>query len=208
SSHGKTQDGFAKPDVVAPGRKVVSTLASGSPILQDEMPDRVTPDGTHFRLSGTSMAAPVVSGMAALLLERNPSLTPDDIKAILTGSAQHYPGQPDAAGAVNAAKAMQMASAHTWKVNQPVLSLPGYNVSLGIGGALWDGSRWSVATWDGSRWTTVMWDGSRWTAAAWDGSRWTGSVWDGSRWSSTTWDGSRWSNAMWDGSRWSSADWY
>ena len=164
SSHGKTQDGFAKPDVVAPGRKVASTLASGTPVLKQEMPDRVTADGTHFRLSGTSMAAPVVGGIAALLLERNPSLKPDDIKAILTGSAQHYPGQPDQPGAVNAVKAMQMAVAHSWRPSQPVLSLPGYSASLGIGTVLWDGSRWSMASWDGSRWSTTVWNGSRWTA--------------------------------------------
>ena len=207
SSRGVTQDGIAKPDVVAPGRKVVSALATGNPILAQQYPDRITPDGKHIRLSGTSMSTPVVSGMVALLLERYPSLTPDQIKNLLMGTALAYPGEPDHAGAVNATNAMAKAPSATSASNAGQASLPGFNPAAGFGSVLWDGSRWSTATWDGSRWSSAIWDGSRWSTATWDGSRWSTATWDGSRWSTATWDGSRWSTAVWDGSRWSSTYW-
>jgi len=207
SSRGITEDGFAKPDVVAPGRKVVSALASGNPVLAQLYPTRITPDGKHIRLSGTSMSTPVVSGVVALLLERFPNLTPDQIKNVLTGSALPYPGEPDHAGAVNAVQALAKAPTATSAPNMGLAGLPGINLTTGFGSVLWDGSRWSAATWDGSRWSSTSWDGSRWSTAAWDGSRWSVGTWDGSRWSSTFWDGSRWSSAYWDGSRWSSTNW-
>src|SRR5882762_1164377 len=92
SSRGVTPvDGLAKPDVVAPGRKVVSLRSPGS-TLDLELPDRLVAGldplvPAYFRLSGTSMAAPVVSGVVALMLERTPTLTPAQVKSRLMGTA-------------------------------------------------------------------------------------------------------------------------
>ncbi len=99
SSKGPTYiDLTAKPDLVAPGNLVVSLLAPGS-TLAAEFPGNVIPTSqyttsnfassapAYFRLSGTSMATPVVSGAVALLLQSNPSLTPDTIKARLMKTA-------------------------------------------------------------------------------------------------------------------------
>ncbi|HLZ26687.1 MAG TPA: S8 family peptidase [Chloroflexota bacterium] len=207
SSRGLTQDGFAKPDVIAPGRKVTSTLASGNPVLAQEYPERITPDGRHLRMSGTSMATPVVSGTVALLLERFPNLTPDQIKNILTSSAGSYPGEPDHAGAVNALAAFTRAPSASSAPNMGVAALPGLNLATGFGSVLFDGSRWVSSTWDGSRWVSSTWDGSRWVASSWDGSGWVSSSWDGSRWVSSAWDGSRWVGSSWDGSRWVASSW-
>ena len=85
SSRGKTLfDRLSKPDLVAPGRKMVSLRAPGSE-LDALFPDRqvsvlgaTSPD--YYRLSGTSMAAPVVAGTIALMYERNPMLTIAQLK--------------------------------------------------------------------------------------------------------------------------------
>jgi len=85
SGRGSTQDGFAKPDVLAPGSRIVSTLAVGS-YLAAALPDRIT-DGQYLRLSGTSMSAPMVSGLVADMLSYQPLLSPNQVKWVLTTQA-------------------------------------------------------------------------------------------------------------------------
>jgi serine protease AprX len=90
SSRGTTQDGFTKPDVLAPGSKLVAPLApsSGFPSLC-----RSCKVGrTYFRLSGTSMATAVVSGAAALMLQNRPGLTPNQVKGALVTSGRKVTG--------------------------------------------------------------------------------------------------------------------
>src|SRR6266446_2465142 len=85
-------DSNAKPDLVAPGRRLVSIRVPRS-ALDTLFPDRVVMaqnGSTYFRLTGTSMATGVVSGAAALLLQDRPALSPDQIKALLVGTAQKY----------------------------------------------------------------------------------------------------------------------
>jgi serine protease AprX len=99
SSKGPTLvDHIAKPDLVAPGNAIVSLLASTSATLytmtsKTQVVDSYYQTGVsgkstdYFRLSGTSMATPVVAGAAALLIQKNPSITPDTVKARLMKSA-------------------------------------------------------------------------------------------------------------------------
>ena len=89
-------DLVSKPDLVAPGNLTISLLAPGS-TLANAFPGNVvaTSDysaqtgmsSAYFRLSGTSMATPVVSGTAALLIQKDPSLSPDTVKARLMKTA-------------------------------------------------------------------------------------------------------------------------
>jgi serine protease AprX len=92
-------DSNAKPDLVAPGRRLVSLRVPGS-TLDTLFPDRIVVaqnGSTYFRLTGTSMATGVVSGAAALLLASRPNLTPDQVKALLVGTTQQY-GQSSGKG--------------------------------------------------------------------------------------------------------------
>jgi serine protease AprX len=212
SSAGVTEDGFAKPDLVAPGRKILSALAAGpnhqGVTLGTQFADRITSDGRHLRLSGTSMAAPVVTGAIALLLERQPGMNPDQVKQLLRQTSHTYPGQVGQAGMLDVAKAMLGAQNPPNSAQVPVpasgIAPPG-----GVNTLLWDGARWSTTYFDGARWSSAYFDGARWGNAEWDGARWSAAYWDGARWGSAYWDGARWgSSAHLDGARWgNSADW-
>ena len=91
SSKGPTLiDHLVKPDLVAPGNRLVSLRAAGS-TLDQKYPafdvNTALGTGKYFRLSGTSMAAPLVSGAVALMLQQKPALTPDQVKARLMKTA-------------------------------------------------------------------------------------------------------------------------
>ncbi|HEV8637949.1 MAG TPA: S8 family peptidase, partial [Chloroflexota bacterium] len=84
SSRGPTAyDGLQKPDVVASGTRIVSLRSPGSYLEQRLGLTRIV-DGAYYRLSGTSMAAPAVAGVAALVLAANPALSPNQVKYIIT----------------------------------------------------------------------------------------------------------------------------
>ncbi|HEY3344414.1 MAG TPA: S8 family serine peptidase [Anaerolineaceae bacterium] len=78
SSAGPTLDGFVKPDLVAPGAHMVSTMLPGSVVAREHDANRVTND--YFSMAGTSQAAAVVSGVAALIISHTPRITPDEVK--------------------------------------------------------------------------------------------------------------------------------
>lgn len=95
SARGPTGDGRLKPDILAPGEKITSTI----------------PGGQLQRMDGTSMAAPHVSGAAAMLMGRYPELIgrPQRIKQILMDSATDLKREPNfqGAGLVDVLRALQ-----------------------------------------------------------------------------------------------------
>ena len=85
-----TYDHVVKPDIVAPGNDIVSLAAPGATLEAAYPAELVTgTDGNndYFTLSGTSMATPAVAGAAALLLQEQSTLTPDQVKARLMKTA-------------------------------------------------------------------------------------------------------------------------
>jgi subtilisin family serine protease len=118
SSSGPSAVDFeAKPDLTAPGVGTVSLAVPGSTFYQQKVGSLLagsilTAFKPYLALSGTSMAAPVVSGTVALMLQANPSLTPNLVKAILQYTAEHragYSALRQGAGFLNTFGAVQMA---------------------------------------------------------------------------------------------------
>jgi serine protease AprX len=97
SSRGPTQDGLSKPDLVAPGTRVISLRAPGSTVDVANPQARIGDD--HFRGSGTSFAAPIMSGVVAIMLSVDPDLDPDQVKYGLLSTARSVDGWPTASGA-------------------------------------------------------------------------------------------------------------
>jgi serine protease AprX len=171
SSYGTTQDGFVKPDVVAPGRRIASSLASGTPVMGTSFPTRKV-DGEYIWMSGTSMAAPQVAGVAALAYERTPSLTNDGLKWLLTftatpvGGAVPLVGQ--GAGLVDARAAVLYAGTpgvanNGLRINVHLVGPNGATIYTPVGPT---GATWTEGGWDSTTWTEGGWDSSTWSSVS------------------------------------------
>jgi serine protease AprX len=181
SSAGRTQDGFYKPEVMAPGAHIVSTLAPNS-AFQYLCPTCIV-GGAYFKAGGTSMAAPVVSGAVALLLQAKPYLSPDQVKAALTATDKPIKGSYGA-GEIDLDAAANLG--YVQSANRGIM--PNYLIAAlnRSGGDLstWTRSSWSTATgalvagWARSSWSCV---GCGALGAAVDPTR---SSWSRSSWSS------------------------
>jgi len=117
SSAGPTPSGFVKPDILAPGGHLSGLMSLDSEIVTQH--PEFHDGGRYFEMSGTSQAAGVVSGVVALMLTDNPSLTPDDIKCRLMDSAHQaldtngklaYSVFQQGAGLVNAKAAIESSA--------------------------------------------------------------------------------------------------
>jgi serine protease AprX len=189
SSRGPGQiDYTAKPDLVAPGVGIESLSVPDSLLYSVDAPYLLSgtiamPPFPYLSLTGTSMATPVVSGTVALMLQANPSLTPNEVKAILQYTSQPYPGYDaltEGAGFLNAEGAVELAAylVHPGGTAYPDATIwSGHLVwgnHLASGGRITaDANAWDVdVTW-GSPQTSVgspvFWgrlpDGSAWQTA-------------------------------------------
>jgi serine protease AprX len=114
SSRGPTRfDNLIKPDLVAPGNKIDSLVAAGSTLVKT-YPELVTGTGANarLRLSGTSMAAGVVSGAASLILEAHPGASPFTVRtALQLGAAEEEGGLIQAgAGSLDVAGSLSLGA--------------------------------------------------------------------------------------------------
>ena len=235
SSRGPTAAGLAKPDLVAPGRTLVSLRSPGSEV--EAANPKALVGSSAIKGSGTSQAAAVVSGLSALVLAEHPTWTPDQVKRALTSSAAPLTAgarTDQGAGRVRLAAALTTAPGPaTWQ--SPTASgLGSLEASRGSShvevvcpdaggttvvageldtacegwdGSKWTGSKWTGSKWTGSKWTGSKWTGSKWTGRAWTGGTWTGDAWSGEAWTGSTFAGSKWTGSKWTGSKWTGSKW-
>jgi serine protease AprX len=228
SSLGPTQDGFSKPDVVAPGITLVSERAVGSTIDLANPLARV--GDAYFKGSGTSQSAAVVSGMLALMFQARPTMTPDEAKAVLMGTAQKYLVTQAGAGAgvVDVYAAVQAALKGTGKTANkhltPSTGLGSLEASRGSFHVYADlngdgvpelvtgeidvlGAAWDARSWTARSWTADAWASSVWSAYTAETLGWADTTWAGRSWTGTTWDARSWTSTTFEARSWSDAGW-
>ena len=204
SSQGPTAfDGIAKPDLVAPGRKMVSLRAAGSAIDQAYPDRRVTAPGAleakYFTMSGTSMAAPVVAGVVALLLERSGNATPRQIKRQLMATAHPLRGVTptlQGSGVVDALAALTTPAAWAPYTGYPVSTAfadqiepylygqpitwrdPSFHGGVDSRGIPWGDITWETITWDDITWEDITWEAFSWQDVTWEDITWEDITWE------------------------------
>ena len=168
-------------------------------------------DGSYRKGSGTSMATGVVSGAVALVLQAQPSWTPDRVKYALTAKARPAASNDPMAVGAGVADAYDALSAPAGVANQGVarsngmgsLDLSRGTVRVALNdplGTVVSGTQTAqLLLWNPLVYTTSIWSPLTWDVTDFAGSRWYGSRWysdpDGSRWYGSRWYGSRWYGA-------------
>jgi serine protease AprX len=232
SSRGNSQ---RRPDLVTPGRSIVSLRDPGS-LLDTTFPGAQVGDN-EFKGSGTSQSAAVLSGAVALVLQRYPNLTPDQVKAALMASGRTLKtssGQTldqgmrtidlnqvpsKVADAVSGklpgsrqrfAPATGLGSLDAARGSFHLVDTDSGSVLEGeidVTGAAWDPLTWSAAALEGRTWSGDAWMGRTWSGRTWSGRTWSGRTWSGDAYNGRTWTGRSWSGGDWLGRTWSGRTW-
>jgi len=172
SAFGNSEDGAVKPDLVAPGVNIIARLVNQNMGLALSHPANKV--GTqYFEMSGTSMAAPIVSGAVALLLRDEPGLTPDQVKYRLMATANKswsgYKASRAGAGYLDAYAAVTgttNASANTGIVASQLLSTGSQPITWGSVG--WNSVGWNSVGWNSVGWNSVGWNSVGWNSDYWN----------------------------------------
>jgi serine protease AprX len=204
SAYGYTLDGFAKPDLAAPGRYMVGPVPVTS-TLYAERPDHIVGPG-YMELSGTSFAAPIVSGVAALILGKHPDFTPDQVKGALMLGAKATPNASnlsEGVGEVNAPRSIDYTSPPN-----PNLALDKFITSDPATGApVFNSASWAAAAQADASWASASWSAASWAAASWSSASWASASWSDASWASASWASSASAAASWADLSLASASW-
>jgi len=234
-SAGVSSSGDRGPDFVAVGSHLQGLRVPNSYIDAENIRGRL---GTrYFRGSGTSQAAAIASGAVALILQKYPNLTPDQVKRFIAANTQPLVSQPDpdyvGSGEISLSTLATRAPASytqsfaastgtgslddargTDRLTDDGVVLSG---EVDIFGHAFDsaamatleaaGNSWSGGIWNGNSWSGNSWSGNSWSGNSWSGNSWSGNSWSGNSWSGNSWSGNSWSGNSWSGNSWSGNSW-
>jgi serine protease AprX len=195
SAYGRTPDGFMKPDLAAPGRYMIGPVPAGS-TLTVEKADKVTAPG-YIQLSGTSFAAPVISGAAAQILAQHPTFTPDQVKGALMVSAKPVDGA--ATGSVGVGELQMNKAMRVLAPPNPNKALNRFLVADPSGGSLpvFSGVSWLDYARNNVSWDSVSWDSVSWADASWSTVSWGDVSWDSASLADVSWLDVSWDDVSW-----------
>jgi serine protease AprX len=198
SAWGYTPDGFAKPDLIAPGRHIAGPVpVNGVMTAEGSALGRSTGPG-YMWMSGTSFAAPVVSGIAAYLMAIHPTWTPDQVKGALMGSASSTAaGMAGGVGEASATAAVAVTSPVNPNAGLDRFLMPD---PLGSPTPVLDTASWSSAASSNASWSSASWSSASWSSASWSSASWSSASWASASWSSASWSSASWSSASWSSS--------
>ena len=184
SAYGYTKDGFRKPELAAAGRYIIGPVPAAATLRASKPENVVNTD--YMRLSGTSFAAPIVSGAAAQLLIQHPTWTPDQIKGALMQRARYIPEAPAGSagvGEINAARSTALI-----RPPNPNSALNRFvKPSLVTGANEFDGASWTAAAKASVSWDSVSWSDVSWTDVSWTDVSWADVSWSDVSWSDVSW---------------------
>jgi serine protease AprX len=197
SAYGFTPDGFSKPELGAPGRYMIGQVSPNA-TLKQLFPSKVLAEN-RMKLSGTSFAAPLVAGMAANLLAKNPSWTPDQVKGALMVSAKDV-SDATSANSLGVGEANLEAAFAVDGPPNPNLGLNKYLTRDSSGRNVFDTERWQDTAESNASWNSASWSSASWSSASWSSASWSSASWSSASWSSASWSSASWSSASWSSS--------
>jgi serine protease AprX len=204
SAYGYTLDGFAKPDLAAPGRYMVGPVPVTA-TLYTERADHVVEPG-YMELSGTSFSAPIVSGVAALILGKHPEFTPDQVKGALMVGTKPMPqanGLSEGVGEVNAGRSIE-----TLNPPNPNKALNAFIVTNPLtSGRVFDTASWAARAKADASWADASWADASWADASWSAASWADASWSDASWASASWADTALAAASWADLSLGSASW-
>jgi serine protease AprX len=203
SVYGYTYDGFAKPEVGAPGRYMVGPVSANATLVKDKPANVVSPG--YMQLSGTSFAAPVVAGAAAQILVWRPTWTPDQVKGALMKTAMQTKADPRSLGVgeINAVSAVMVSNPPNANA-----ALSRFVVSASDGGGkVFDAASWADAVKADASWADASWADASWADASWSAASWADASWADASWADGAMAAASWADASWADASWADASW-
>jgi serine protease AprX len=194
SVYGSTYDGFRKPEVGAAGRYMVGPVPTTA-TLTSERPGSVVEPG-FMQLSGTSFAAPVVSGSVAHILAIHPEYSPDEVKGALMVTARPTAAAPWSLG-VGEADAV-LAATVDGPLPNPNAGLESFAANGTFDADAWLTAAKSDANWNQANWNQANWNSANWNAANWNQANWNQANWNQANWNTANWNQANWNQANWN----------